>query len=73
MMIIATEDTQTPSAGQLAAFELAGEPKRRVMIDGRHYDAYTQLFDDTARAAGDWFEQYLGRPDAIANEADICS
>ena len=68
MMIIASADTQTPTDGQVAAFELAGEPKRKVMIEGRHYDAYTRLLDQSSRAAGDWFEQHLGTPTSTASE-----
>ena len=68
MMIIASADTQTPTAGQVAAFELAGEPKRKVMIEGRHYDAYTSLLDETARAAGEWFERHLGTEAPAADE-----
>jgi hypothetical protein len=34
--VLAVQDTQTPYAGQRAAFEAAGEPKRLVEIDGGH-------------------------------------
>ena len=59
LMVLATQDTQTPYAGQLAAFERAGEPKRLVQLDGGHYDVYTKLFDAASGAARDWFVQHL--------------
>lgn len=61
LMILATDDTQTPYAGQRAAFERAGEPRRLVTIDGGHYDPYTTSFADAAGAARDWFLAHLGR------------
>jgi len=63
MMVLATQDTQTPHAGQLAAFHRAGEPKRLVRLEGRHYDPYTAQFAAASGAARDWFLQHL-RPDA---------
>jgi fermentation-respiration switch protein FrsA (DUF1100 family) len=59
LMILATEDTQTPYAGQRAAFDLAGEPRELVLLEGRHYDPYTRLFAPAADAARDWFLRYL--------------
>ena len=59
LMILATGDTQTPYAGQLAAFERAQPPKRLVQFDGGHYDVYTTSFDAAAGAARDWFVAHL--------------
>jgi len=59
LMVLATQDTQTPYAGQLAAYDRAGEPKRIVRLDGGHYDVYTKLFDPACGAACDWFMQHL--------------
>lgn len=59
LMILANGDTQTPYAGQLAAYERAGSPKRLVCIDGGHYDPYTTSFDTAADAARDWFVEHL--------------
>lgn len=59
MMILASGDTQTPYAGQLAAFERAGEPKKLVTIAGGHYDPYTTSFGTAAGAARDWFVAHL--------------
>jgi len=59
LMILADGDTQTPYAGQLAAFERAQEPKKLVRIAGGHYDPYTTSFDTAAGAARDWFLTHL--------------
>jgi len=59
LMILATEDTQTPYAGQRTAFERAGEPRQLLLLNGRHYDPYTTLFTPAAEAARDWFVRYL--------------
>jgi fermentation-respiration switch protein FrsA (DUF1100 family) len=59
LMILANQDTQTPFAGQLAAFELAGEPKQLLVLEGRHYDPYTRLLAPAATAARDWFVKHL--------------
>ncbi len=59
LMILATGDTQTPYAGQRAAFAEAGQPSRLVLLDGGHYDPYTTLFPAAAGAARDWFVEHL--------------
>lgn len=59
LMVLATEDEQTPYAGQLAAFARAGEPKRLVAIPCKHYDPYTSHFDAACTAARDWFITHL--------------
>lgn len=59
LMILATADTQTPYAGQRAAFEQAGEPRRLVLLEGGHYDPYTTSFEAAAGAARDWFAEHL--------------
>lgn len=59
LMIVAERDTQTPIAGQLETYELAGEPKKLVRLDCRHYDPYMGHLDQAAAAARDWFVQHL--------------
>ena len=59
LMILATQDTQTPYAGQRAAFERAGAPKELLELDCRHYDPYTSHFEQSAQAAVAWFRQHL--------------
>jgi fermentation-respiration switch protein FrsA (DUF1100 family) len=59
LMIVADRDTQTPVAWQREAFELAGEPKKLVTLQGRHYDPYTALLDQSIAAAREWFDTHL--------------
>lgn len=59
LMIVATNDLQTPTAWQLEAFEQVGEPKRLVKIDCRHYDVYMDNFDQAAASALDWYQEHL--------------
>lgn len=59
MMILATGDTETPYEGQRAVYERAGEPKRLVLIDGRHYDPYAKCFAESCAAARGWFVEHL--------------
>ncbi len=40
LMLVATQDNLADTAGALAAFDRAGEPKRLVMIEGNHFAAY---------------------------------
>jgi len=60
LMIVADRDTQTPVAWQREAFELAGDPKRLVVLPGRHYDPYMGQLDASRDAARDWFVEHLG-------------
>lgn len=59
MMIVADRDTQTPVAGQIETFELAGEPKKLVRLDCRHYDPYSSHRSQAASAARAWFLDHL--------------
>lgn len=59
MMIVADRDTQTPVEGQIETYELAGEPKKLVRLDCRHYDPYLSHIDQAAGAARDWFVAHL--------------
>ena len=53
----------TPSASKtiagalaLAAYERALEPKRLELVPGGHFDPYVSQFDQSSRAALDWFK-----------------
>lgn len=59
LMIAASGDTTTPVDMQLDAFTSAREPKSLLLIDGGHYCAYQQHFDQTSAAAADWFRTHL--------------
>jgi hypothetical protein len=58
-MIVGVEDTMTPAAAALAAYERALQPKQLLLIAGEHYDVYLDQFEATSTAAQDWFVRYL--------------
>jgi fermentation-respiration switch protein FrsA (DUF1100 family) len=58
-MVVATEDTLTPTDLAISAFEEALEPKSLILVKGGHFDAYTNGFEDASQAAVDWFKEYL--------------
>ena len=59
LMIVASNDLQTPTAWQLEAFERIGEPKRLLEIDCRHYDVYMERLDEAAAGALAWYQKHL--------------
>ena len=59
LMIVAENDTQTPTAWQIEAIEKSGEPKQLLRLDCRHYDVYMDRLPEAANAARDWFIKYL--------------
>jgi len=59
LMIVGTDDTLTITAIELAAYQQALEPKRLTLIDGGHFDPYTNQFEVSSGAARDWFLEHL--------------
>jgi uncharacterized protein len=59
LMIIADNDTTTPTAWQREAFAATGEPKKLVEIECRHYDVYMDHLDQAATAALAWYREHL--------------
>jgi uncharacterized protein len=60
LMIVANTDTLTPTDLAIAAYERALEPKSLVVMDGKHFDAYTEPgFSRAALPAASWFEWHL--------------
>jgi hypothetical protein len=59
LMVVARDDTVTPTDLQLAAYERAVEPKRLKLVAGGHFDAYIAQFEATSAAALDWFALHL--------------
>ena len=59
LMIVATQDTTTPTDEQLVAFNRATEPKRLLILDGEHYAAYLSQIGQASAAARDWFVEHL--------------
>ncbi|MSR13831.1 MAG: hypothetical protein EXR86_04555 [Gammaproteobacteria bacterium] len=58
-MLVATQDTVTPTAIALPAFDDAVAPKELLMIEGRHNMAYHECFETRVSAARDWFVRQL--------------
>lgn len=60
LMIIASDDIVTPTENQKKAFERAREPKKLIVVKGRHFDAYQGLeFVEFSTPAVEWFTQHL--------------
>ena len=60
LIVVAENDTLTPTDLAIAAYERARQPKKLVVIPGAHFDAYTEPgFSYSAPPAVDWFKQNL--------------
>jgi fermentation-respiration switch protein FrsA (DUF1100 family) len=60
LMIVARDDTLTPTDLAIAAYERALEPKSLVIMEGKHFDAYTEPgLSLSAPPAVEWFERHL--------------
>ncbi|UZD91475.1 alpha/beta hydrolase [Cognatishimia activa] len=59
LMVVASQDTVTPTEMQLEAYEKLHEPKRLELYEGGHFDAYVNQFEKTSGAALKWFLEHL--------------
>lgn len=60
LMVIASDDVITPTADEKEAFERAGEPKKLVVVPGRHFEAYHgPKHDAFVQPQVAWFKQWL--------------
>lgn len=59
LMILADDDTTTPTDLALEAFALAREPKQVVVMPGHHYRVYIDLFPETSRIAAEFLSARL--------------
>ncbi|MBU8867812.1 alpha/beta hydrolase [Paenarthrobacter sp. MMS21-TAE1-1] len=59
LMIIADADTTTPTGLQQNAYQRAYHPKRLLLVPGGHYSVYTEHFEETSKAAAEWFGRHL--------------
>lgn len=59
LMVVATGDHLAVADLALKTFESALEPKKLVMVEGGHFEAYVEGFDVAGHAARDWFVQHL--------------
>ncbi len=62
LMIIADGDHLTVAEEAFAAYERALEPKKLVVLQGGHFDAYLgEAFEASSAASRDWFVEHLGK------------
>ncbi len=61
LMVLATGDHLTVVDEALNAYTRALEPKKLVLLQGGHFDAYVKAFDKSSGAARDWFVEHLFR------------
>jgi len=60
LMIVASDDVITPTQASIDDFEKAGEPKKLIVVPGRHFDAYEgAAHEQFARPAVEWFDRWL--------------
>ena len=59
LLVVADGDVFCPPDASQAAFELLGEPKELMVVNGHHYSVYTEWKDRTTAAARDWFIKHL--------------
>ena len=59
LMVVAAGDRVTFTDLALDVYARAREPKRLHLFQGGHFQAYSRFYDETSRAARDWFVQHL--------------
>jgi len=60
LMVVADDDSLTPTDLALAAYERALAPKKLVLVKGGHFDGYQGAgLEQTAPPAVAWFEEHL--------------
>lgn len=59
LMVIAEGDQLAVADKAFETYERAYEPKKLVTIDGGHFDAYVEKFEETSGPARDWFVKHL--------------
>jgi fermentation-respiration switch protein FrsA (DUF1100 family) len=59
LMVVALNDTITVTDLALAAYARALEPTRLELVPSGHFDPYRSQFDQSSRAALDWFRAHL--------------
>ena len=59
LMIIAERDHLAVADRAFQAYEQASEPKKIITLDGGHFDAYVEKFEESSGPARDWFVEHL--------------
>lgn len=62
-MIIANGDHLAVKDAAFETYEKAREPKSIVTLDGGHFEAYVEAFDEASSAAREWFVEHLKEAD----------
>jgi fermentation-respiration switch protein FrsA (DUF1100 family) len=57
--VVAAQDHLTVADEALAAYERALQPKKLLLLEGGHFDAYVEDFDAASDAARNWFVEHL--------------
>ena len=60
-MLIADNDHLAIAEEAFLAYNRALEPKRIMVLNGGHFDAYVNDFERASTAARDWFVEHLLR------------
>ncbi len=61
LMVVAANDTLTPTALALEAYERARQPKQLQLVPGDHYAPYHDEFSTASTAAVRFFQQHLAK------------
>ena len=61
LLIVAVKDHLAVSDLAIAAYERAYEPKKLVLLQGGHFGAYVEEFDQSSGPALAWFGTHLGQ------------
>ncbi|MEE4145424.1 MAG: alpha/beta hydrolase [Halieaceae bacterium] len=59
LMVVALADHLTVADEALAAYERALQPKKLMLLQGGHFEAYVEDFERASSAARDWFLEHL--------------
>lgn len=59
LMMPGAHDVLVPTELAVAAYEKAREPKKLVLLNGGHFDAYVKGFDASVEPAVAWFVEHL--------------
>ncbi|RDK11899.1 alpha/beta hydrolase [Cupriavidus lacunae] len=59
LLVVARDDSATPTDLALAAYERALQPKRLVVLPGVHYEIYQKYRDGAIAAELAWFKEHL--------------
>lgn len=59
LMIVAAYDYLTPTDLALKAYQQMLDPKKLVILNGGHFDAYVKQFEASSTAAREWFVENL--------------